>query len=92
MDREAAVIRAEMSQTRAELDRKISRLEERARELTPRELSRRYLPEYFVDRVIGGILTLVGARLAWGMFHKRRARRDDRREALRTAVVSYGRW
>jgi hypothetical protein len=31
MDREAAVIRAEMSQTRAELDRKISRLEARAR-------------------------------------------------------------
>ena len=73
MDREAAVIRAEMSQTRAELDRKISMLETRAKALTPRQLSRRYLPEYFVDRVIGGILTLVGLRLAWRM-SRRRAR------------------
>lgn len=88
MDREAAVIRAEMSHTRAELDRKITRLEARAREFTPRQLSQRYLPEYFVDRVIGGVLTLVGLKLAWGMYRKRRHRRED----VRTAMVSYGRW
>ena len=37
MDREAAVIRSEMSQTRAGLDRKLSQLEARARDMTPRE-------------------------------------------------------
>ena len=71
MDREAAVIRAEMSHTRAELDRKITQLETRAKALTPRELSRRYLPEYFVDRVIGGILTLIGVTMAWRMSRRR---------------------
>ena len=85
MDREAAVIRAEMSHTRAELDRKISRLEAKAREMTPRELSRRYVPEYFTDRVIGGILTLVGLRLAWGM-HRQRVRR---RRMLQAAMGGY---
>jgi len=74
MDREAAVIRAEMSQTRAQIDRKITLLETRAKALTPRQLTQRYLPEYFVDRVIGGILTLVGLRLAWRM-----SRRNVRR-------------
>ena len=88
MDREAAVIRAEMSHTRAELDRKITLLEARAKEITPRRLTERYVPEYFVDRVIGGILTMVGLRLAWGMYRKQR----NRREGVRTAMVSYGRW
>jgi hypothetical protein len=88
MDREAAVIRAEMSQTRAQLDRKITLLEARAKQITPRQLTQRYLPEYFVDRVIGGILTAVGLRLAWGMYRRQRHRRDG----LRTAMVSYGRW
>jgi hypothetical protein len=74
-----------MSHTRARLDRKISQLESRAKELTPRELSRRYVPEYFVDRVIGGILTLVGVRLAWRMFR----RRNHRREAVRAAMGGY---
>ena len=85
MDREAAVIRAEMSQTRAELDRKISRLEAKAREMTPRELTRRYVPEYFTERLIGGILTVVGLRLAWGM----RRQRVRRRERLRAAMGGY---
>jgi hypothetical protein len=76
-----------MSHTRAELDRKITMLETRAKALTPRQLSRRYLPEYFVDRVIGGILTLVGIRLAWGMYRKR----VHRRQELETAIASYGR-
>ena len=88
MDREAAVIRAEMSQTRAELDRKITQLELRAKELAPHEITRRYLPEYFVDQVIGGILTLVGIRLAWAM-HRRPARR---RERIRAAMGGYPHW
>ena len=87
MDREAAVIRSEMSKTRAELDRKITLLETRAKALTPGQLTRRYLPEYFVDRVIGGILTLVGVRLAWQM--SRRNARHRRR--VKTAVATYGR-
>jgi hypothetical protein len=88
MDREAAVIRAEMSHTRAELDRKITKLEERAKELTPRQLTQRFLPEYFTDRVIGGILTLVGVKLAWRMYRKN-ARRHDQ---LKTLASAYGRW
>jgi len=77
-----------MSQTRAELDRKIAQLEARARELTPRELSRRYVPEYFVDQVIGGVLVLVGIQLAWTM----RRRRARRREVLRAAMGGYAHW
>lgn len=85
MDSQTAVIRAEMSHTRARLDHKISQLETRAKELTPRELSRRYLPEYFVDRVIGGVLTLIGVRLAWRMY----GRRTRRRRAVRAAMGGY---
>ena len=88
MDREAAVIRSEMSQTRADLDHKLAQLEARAREMTPRNVVRRNLPDYFVDRVIGSILTLAGLRLAW------RSYRDHyrRRARVRAAMASYGRW
>ena len=88
MDREATVIRAEMSDTRAALDRKLTLLEARAREITPRQLSQRYLPEYFVERVIGGVMTLIGVRMAWGMYRKRRQRRQE----LRNALMAFGRW
>jgi hypothetical protein len=88
MDREAAVIRAEMSHTRAALDRKITQLESKARELTPRELTRRYIPEYAVDRAIGAMLTMIGIRLAWGMSR----RRNRRREAIRAAMGGYSGW
>ncbi len=37
MDSEAAVIRAEMSRTRADLDRKLTELQARARDMTPRK-------------------------------------------------------
>jgi uncharacterized protein (TIGR03382 family) len=77
-----------MSQTRAALDRKITQLEVRAKEFRPSELTRRYLPEYFVDRVIGGVLTLAGVGLAWGM----RRRRAQRRERVRAAMGGYSRW
>ena len=72
MDREAAVIRAEMSRTRAELDQKLLRLQDKVSDLTPRRLSERYLPEYFVDRVAGGLLTLVGLKMAWSRYQRSR--------------------
>ena len=87
MDREAAVIRAEMSQTRAELDRKITLLETRAKALTPGQLTRRYLPDVFrgpgdwrhpdADRR--------PARL--GTYKNRRVRRQE----LETVIASNGR-
>ncbi len=86
MDREAAVIRAEMSRTRADIDRKLALLEARARELTPRRLSQRYIPEYALDRVIGAVLTLIGAGMAW-----RALRGPARRNRVRAALESYGR-
>jgi hypothetical protein len=88
MDREAAVLRAEMSQTRAELDHKITLLEARARELSPSALSERYLPDYLWERVIGGVLTLVGIRMAWSMYRNR----QHRRERVRGAMAAYGHW
>jgi hypothetical protein len=88
MDREAAVIRAEMSETRAELDLKLARLEQRAREFSPKRYAREHMPEYFVDRAIGALLTVIGISMAWGRFRARRSRRVRVREAL----ISYGRW
>jgi hypothetical protein len=73
MGSEAAVIRSKMSQTRAELDYKISQLQRKKRQLTPRAVVRRYMPERALDYAIGGILTLVGARMAWTRFRARRA-------------------
>jgi hypothetical protein len=88
MDREAAVIRAEMSQTRAQLDHKIARLEERAREMSPRRYWERHKPDFLLDRTIGGILTMIGLRMALTQYRDRYARRARVREAL----ASYGRW
>jgi hypothetical protein len=88
MDREAAVLRAEMSRTRAELDSKLSALQERVSDLTPRRLTQRYMPEYFVDRMVGGILTLVGLKLAWSQYREIK----HRRERLQHELAGYGRW
>jgi hypothetical protein len=87
MDREAAVLRAEMSRTRAELDDKLARLQARVSELTPQRLTERYVPDYFVDRVIGGVLTLVGLKMAWSMYRKRNNRRDRMRAELASGWV-----
>ena len=88
MDREAALIRAEMSHTRAEIDRKLELLEERARDFTPRRLSERSVPEYAVDRALGVGLTLLGMKMAWA--HWRNG--HHRRAQVRAALESYGRW
>jgi hypothetical protein len=92
MDREAAVIRQEMSQTRAELDRKLALLETRARtikqDISPRNYWARHKPDFFLDRAIGGFLTLVGLKMAWSQVKSRR----NHRAQVRSAVVSYGRW
>ncbi len=88
MDREAAVIRSEMSQTRRDLDEKLAELQERAREMSPRRVVERNMPDYMTERVIGGILTLVGIRMAWHMYRDR----FRRRARVRAAMASYGRW
>ena len=76
MDSEAALVRSEMSQTRAELDYKISQLQRKAHDLTPRSVVSSYMPERALDYAIGGVLTLVGAKMAWGRYRARRNRRE----------------
>jgi hypothetical protein len=88
MDREAAVIRSEMSQTRADLDRKLTALEARAHEMTPRRIVERNMPEYFWETAIGSVLTLTGLKMAWSRYRHH----SRRRRQVRAAVASYGRW
>ena len=88
MDREAVVIRAEMSETRAQLDRKIALLEQRARNFSPKRYARDHMPEYFIDRMIGAVLTLIGVRMAVGQIRAAR----NHRARVRAALESYGRW
>jgi hypothetical protein len=71
MDREAADIRAEMSRTRAALDRKLVKLGSHARAMTPRNVARRLMPGYLWERLIGSTLLVVGSVVAW----RRRRRR-----------------
>lgn len=88
MDREAAVLRAEMSQTRADLDEKLTRLQARVEELKPRKLTERYIPDHFADRALGVMLTIVGLRMLWSQY----THHDRRRKRLRTKVIAYGSW
>ena len=88
MDSEAAVIRAEMSQTRAQLDHKLALLEERAREFSPKRYAKQHVPEYLAERVIGGVLTFVGVVMLLKMARSR----SKRRERVHQALASYGRW
>lgn len=88
MDSEAAVIRAEMSQTKAELDYKISQLQRKAKDMTPRSVVSRMMPERALDYALGGILTLVGARMAWGRLRAHR----NRRERLHAHIVETSCW
>jgi len=88
MAEEAAFIRESMNNTRADLDYKLSRLEQRARDLRPQAVARRYLPEYPIDRAIGAVLTFIGSRMAWRQYRQR----ADRRARIQAAFASYGRW
>jgi hypothetical protein len=85
MDSEAAVIRAEMSQTKAELDYKISQLQRKAKDMTPRSVVSRVMPERTLDYALGSVLTLVGARMAWGRFRAQRNRKERLRESLQAS-------
>lgn len=71
MDRDAALIRSEINQTRADLDRKLTRLETRARELTPRNVARRVVRQRKFEQVLGSVLMVAGGLFAW----RRRPRR-----------------
>jgi hypothetical protein len=88
MDREAAVIRSEMTHTRTDLDRKIAQLQARARELAPRNYVQRHMPTYPVERGVGAVLIGTGLFMAWRMYQKR----AGRRQKVRAAMESYGRW
>jgi hypothetical protein len=70
MDREASVVRAEMSRTREQLDQKLSLLQEKVNGMTPSRVAQRYLPEYFADRALGGVLTLIGLKMAWSQYRR----------------------
>jgi hypothetical protein len=65
MDRQAAVIKSEMSQTRADLAYKLSQLEAKARDMTPRRYIERHMPDYPWERAIGSALVAVGGWMAW---------------------------
>jgi hypothetical protein len=71
MDRESVVIRSEMSQTRADLDRKLDQLQARAREMAPRRYVERHMPDYPLDRAIGAVLTTIGLIMAWRRWRAR---------------------
>ena len=71
MDSEAAVVRSEISQTKAELDYKISQLQRKKEQMTPRAVASRYMPERALDYVIGSVLTMVGATMAWKRYRTR---------------------
>jgi uncharacterized membrane protein YccC len=76
-----------MNQTRAELDSKLTQLQERAKDMTPRRYVQRHMPSYALDRAIGAVLTMAGTMMAWRMY-----RRSSRRARIRQALVSYGCW
>jgi len=57
-----------MSRTREQLDRKLSLLQDKVSDLTPRRVAQRYVPEYFTDRALGSVLTLIGLKMAWSRY------------------------
>jgi hypothetical protein len=90
MDREAAVLRAEMSRTRADLDQKLSMLQEKVTDLSPRRLTQRYVPDYFAERVVGTLLTMAGLKMAWSRYRALKQRRAHRDSEYRE--FGYARW
>jgi len=87
MDREAAVLREEMTRTREELDGKIALLQARVTELSPQRLTRRYFSNYSLDRALGAVLMLVGLKMAWSRYRWQR-----HRAALRAELAAHGHW
>jgi hypothetical protein len=77
-----------MSRTRAELDQKLSMLQERVSDMSPRRLTQRYVEDYSVDRFVGGMLTLIGLKMAWTRYRELK----QRRERLQREFAGYGRW
>jgi hypothetical protein len=71
MVREADVIRSEIDQTRSDLDRKLMRLEARAREMTPRRYAQRFVRERAFEQVVGSTLLFAGALMAWRKYPRR---------------------
>jgi hypothetical protein len=59
-----------MSRTREQLDQKLSLLQEKVNGMTPSRVAQRYLPEYFADRALGGVLTLIGLKMAWSQYRR----------------------
>lgn len=76
MDREASVVRAEMSRTREQLDQKLSLLRDKVNDMTPRRLAQRYVPERFADQALGSVLALIGLKMAWSQYRKLTQRRE----------------
>ncbi|MGH9253448.1 MAG: hypothetical protein ACRD3C_02640 [Vicinamibacterales bacterium] len=70
MDREVDLIRSEIDETRANLEQKLSLLEARAREMTPRRLTRRLVHKREFEQVVGGTLVLAGALMAWRTYRR----------------------
>ena len=70
MAREADLIRSEIDQTRTDLDRKLMRLEARAREMTPRRYAHRFVRERGFERLVGSTLMLAGALMAWRNYRR----------------------
>ena len=54
-----------MTQTRADLDYKLSQLESMARDMTPRRYVQRHMPEYPWEGAIGSALLAIGGWMAW---------------------------
>jgi hypothetical protein len=75
-----------MTQTRADLDRKLAALTARAQEYTPRAYARRHMPEYLAERVIGSVLTMIGLAMAVSQYRSRANRRAQMRAAFTNAV------
>ena len=70
MVREADLIRSEIDQTRSNLDSKLMRLEERAREMTPRRVAQRFVRERAFEQVVGSTLMFAGALMAWRNYRR----------------------
>jgi hypothetical protein len=50
--------------------------------MTARSVVSRVMPERALDYALGSVLTLVGARMAWGRYRAQRNRRERLRETL----------